>query len=329
MSEQTTVLVVDDERDIQNFLRFALQKIGYRIFLASDGHEAIRMANAHKPDLIILDIMMPNLNGFETCDYFKSQIEFREIPIIFMSALGALEDKIKAYKCGASDYLTKPVDVITVAARVKSILQIKKLENSTRKEIDEVSTIINPFDYRHLYERLDIELEKSRKGKIPLSLIYLDVDYMKIINSEYGYRDGDHVVRQMSDYAFKEAGDRYLVITSNSDKLMVICPDTDEKKADLFASRLMHKIGEIYVPIEQDVSRSVSSRKVTASIGLVTWDKWELVSPQKILSLVEKALRKAKESGRSKKVQYQFFTKNVEFDEHPIDKIVEKDYKED
>jgi diguanylate cyclase (GGDEF)-like protein len=243
--------------------------------------------------------------------------------------MGALEDKIKAYKCGASDYLTKPVDVITVAARVKSILQIKQFENSTRREINAESIIINPFDYQHLYERLDIELEKSRKAKKPISVVFMDIDYMKIINSEYSYKDGDMVIKQVRDLVYKETADRYIPVSSNSDKFIIICPDTDEKKADLLAARLMHEVNEIYVPKEHDPSRSVSSRKVTASIGLVTWEKWEIVPADKILSLVERALQKAKETGRSKKVQHQFYTKTTEYGEHPIDKEKQKDFKEE
>ncbi len=125
-----TILIVDDNRDNRNLLRVILEKHGYELFEAADGQEALEIAMTHDLDLILLDIVMPIKDGYETCEILKNQDETSDIPIIFLSAKGNAQDKIKGLMLGASDYITKPFNKAEVVARVKTHLHIHGLSRS-------------------------------------------------------------------------------------------------------------------------------------------------------------------------------------------------------
>jgi len=322
--DKSYILVVDDEKDIQNFIRFKLQKIGYNVFIAQNGQEAIEKVKKIRPDLILLDILMPVMDGFKTCEYIKNHKEFKHIPIIFVSALGDIRDKALAYGYGADDYLTKPIDIITMAARVKSILETQKLRDKIRRQTDKKAITNNLFDYQHLFERLETELEHSRRKSKPLSIIYLDIDYMKIINSKYGLKKGDLVIKIVKEIVYDKLFDIAIILSSNIDKLFIILPNISENKIHVIADDILEKIKQIVLPFDIMINGDMKLTKITASLGIVTWDKIEGVSSEKLLSLVEKALKSAKNEGRGKKVQYQFYSKPSRDGKHVIDKKIVK-----
>ena len=119
------ILLVDDEPDILEFLTYNLKKEGYTVFNASNGREALTIAKKEKPQLIILDIMMPDMDGYEVCRHLKADPEMTKIPVIFISALGMAEQKIEAFRMGAVDYITKPFQAEEVLARVNTHVQLK------------------------------------------------------------------------------------------------------------------------------------------------------------------------------------------------------------
>ncbi len=323
-SKEAIILVVDDDKDIQNFIKFKLQKIGYNVFTAPNGYEAIEKVKKIRPDLILLDILMPVMDGFKTCEYLKSNDKFKHIPIVFVSALSDIKNKAVAYNYGADDYLTKPIDIITMAARVKSILETQKLRNKIRRQTDKKAITDNLFDYQHLFERLETELEHCRKESKPLSIIYLDIDYMKIINSKYGFKKGDLVIKEVKEIVYGKLSDIAIILYSNIDKLFIILPNIGENKVHVIADDILEKIKKIVLPFDIVINEDMKLTEITASLGIVTWDKIEGVSSEKLLSLVEEALKSAKNEGRGKKVQYQFYSKPTQNGKHAIDKKIVK-----
>jgi len=319
-----TILVVDDERDIQNFFRFKLQKIGYDVVVAQNGYEAIEKVKKFRPDLILMDIMMPVMDGLKATEHLKKHKDYNSIPIIIVSAIGDIKGKAAAYKYGANDYLTKPVDIITMAARVKSILETERLRNKLEKLADKKAITDNLFDYQHLYERIEIDIEKCRKAKKPLSLLYFDIDYLKMINAENGFAAGDFVIRTVRDIIYKEIEENGTVLTSNSDKFLVILPLVTESKVQVFAKHILKRIEQVVLPFDFSIKENVKITGISVSIGSVTWDKVEKVTSEKLISLAETALKNAKEEGRGKNVQYQFYSKPTPGGTHVIDKKIIK-----
>lgn len=323
-SKKAIILVVDDEKDIQNFFRFKLQKIGYEVVVAQNGFEAIEKVKKFRPDLILMDIMMPVMDGLKATENLKKHKEFKNIPIIIVSAITDVKGKAAAYTFGADDYLTKPVDIITMAARVKSILETQKLRTQLDRIADRKAITDNLFDYQHLFERVETELIYCNKNEKPLSLIYIDIDYMKMINTVNGYKAGDFVIRKIKEIVYNEINEVGIIIHSNSDKLLIILPSVYEDKVLMFVKQIINQIEQIAVPFDFTVKQIIPTTGISISSGIVTWDKVEKVTSEKLLSLVETALKNAKDEGRGKNVQYQFYSKPLKNGTHVIDKKVIK-----
>jgi diguanylate cyclase (GGDEF)-like protein len=248
--------------------------------------------------------------------------------------LGDINNKAKAYKCGADDYLAKPLDIITLAARTKAILETRWLKDQLRELTDSKAISDNLFDYKHLFERLVIELEYCRKRSLPFSMIYLDVDYMKMISMKFDLKTGDKVLWQVQDAIYQKIKGSGVIINSNSDKMIILLPGVNESKVHVLLDDILERIRQISLPIPEEKlialesmpGRSRSLTRVTLSLGIVTWDKTESVPARKMLSLVEQALKQAKDQGRDRKVQFQFYSKPTSDGEHKIDKTVVKEY---
>ena len=132
--EKSTILIVDDNPTNVELLSDFLENSGYNLLIAEEGHAALELAANEQPDLILLDIMMPGLDGFETCRRLKADRATKEIPVIFSTALTDTEDKVKAFAIGAADYITKPFEFAEILARIETHLSIRKLQKSLLKQ---------------------------------------------------------------------------------------------------------------------------------------------------------------------------------------------------
>jgi signal transduction histidine kinase len=137
-TSKTTVLIVDDSRRNQHALSLILKQAGYRIRTASNGPQALESIQAVLPDLILLDILMPNMNGYQVCKHLKADEQTRGVPIIFISALNETENKVKAFTVGGVDYITKPFQIEEVLARVKTHISLRELQKQLKTQLDEV-----------------------------------------------------------------------------------------------------------------------------------------------------------------------------------------------
>jgi two-component system cell cycle response regulator len=316
-------------------IKSSLNKIGYRnIITADDGKETIEKVKKHMPDLILLDLQIPEMDGFKTCEYIKKIDRFADTPVIVISDLVDIKNKIMAYECGADDFLAKPLDVITLCARTKATLQTSRLKEQVERLTSLKSITDNLFDYKHIFERLVAGLELSRRGSLPFSVVYIDVDYLKMINMEYGWEIGDSVIKRVREILYQVIGKNGTVLSSNSDKFLLILPGIDEDKVHVMTDDILEQVRKIPLPAEFKRKVAFESMpgkqqvltRVTLSIGIVTWDKTEGLPSDKFLDLVEKALEKAQNEGRDKKVQFQFYSEQKPGLDLKIDKTERKDY---
>ena len=149
------ILIVDDDPASVNVLIKYLQSAGFRTLAAPGGERALRQLKLAQPDLILLDVLMPGIDGFETCCRLKEQEAFRDIPVIFMTALSDTVDKVKGFEVGAVDYITKPLQHEEVLARINAHLTIRKLQQQLRE---------HPFSSRPLRSRLRGRLDPRRRS---------------------------------------------------------------------------------------------------------------------------------------------------------------------
>jgi PleD family two-component response regulator len=194
------ILVVDDEEHIRKIVRFQLEKAGYTVETAEDGVEALKAIEAAPPDLVLLDLMMPNMDGYEVCRRLKSNYQTNHIPIIMVTAKADLENKLQGFEDGANDYIAKPFAITELLVRVKNVLQWSQLQRQA-----------NPLTGLPGNVAIEKEIERRIAGGGDFVFMYADIDHFKAFNDYYGYRRGDDAIRLTAEIiveAVKQAGDK-------------------------------------------------------------------------------------------------------------------------
>ncbi len=177
------ILAVDDEPHILQILKFTLEKAGYKVSTASDGEEALERIPQIKPHLVILDVMMPKVDGYEVCRKMREDFQMNQIPVIMLTARGDLPEKVKGLEGGANDYLIKPYSNEELLLRVKNVLEW----NIKQKEA-------NPLTGLPGNTAIERELGSRINQKKPFAFLYIDIDNFKGFNDYYGYQKGDEII---------------------------------------------------------------------------------------------------------------------------------------
>jgi len=215
------VLIVDDHPQNLQVLGNMLKANGYKPAAAQDGTIALAFVQKTHPDLILLDIMMPGIDGLEVCKQLKQQELTRKIPVIFITALSDTRDKLKAFKAGGVDYITKPFVQEEVIARIKVHIALKKaLEKLEQMSITDEMTGV--FNRRFAYDILTKQIEIAKREQSNFVLCYIDIDNLKKINDTYNHTEGDFLINTVvnslnkviraSDYLFRMGGDEFLLL---------------------------------------------------------------------------------------------------------------------
>ena len=228
---QAKILVVDDEEKNVKLMEAILLPRGYEIVKAYNGEEALQQVAKQMPDLILLDVMMPIMNGFEVCKKLKDDPETRLIPIVIMTALGELEDRVRGIEAGADDFLTKPVNRDELLARIQTSLRLKE---AVQKKVDKLkgaqeylAKFVPQSVMRQLEESPEAELKRTDQD---MSALFVDVS---------GYTKLSEDMRQTADFMVEKYFSRYLdvihahggdVTETSGDGLMVVFPGTDPRE---------------------------------------------------------------------------------------------------
>jgi diguanylate cyclase (GGDEF)-like protein len=296
---RNTVLIVDDNRVNITFLDKILLKNGYDTISANCGREALEIIDKKKPDLILLDVIMPEMDGFEVCKRLKSSDGCNEIPVIFLTAKTTAEDLVRGFDVGAADYMTKPFRKEELLVRVRTQITMKKMQNElleqnvllTRLARTDPLTGVN--NRRYFIEALEQEFARSRRYEDPLSLMIIDVDFFKSINDLYGHDTGDRVLKTLCDMGRNVFRKTDLFARIGGEEFGVILPHADQSRCIEVAERYLKKITGLSVKSEKgDVS-------FTVSIGVASLDK-ETAEMENLLKKADKALYLAKENGKNR-----------------------------
>src|SRR5262245_47876982 len=174
-----TILIVDDEEANLYALRVILESKGYRCIEAAGGQEALDVAPAANPDVVLLDIHMPELDGYEVCRRLKADPRTREIPIVFLTARYRDHEEIaRGLEAGAHDYVTKPFSAAELMARVGVMVRIRRAENEAR-QASLTDSLTGLWNRRYLHQRLEEEMSRSERHGSPLACVMLDLDHFK------------------------------------------------------------------------------------------------------------------------------------------------------
>jgi len=294
-TNKSTILVVDDLRTNALGLKKILEA-DWDIKMAMNGEQALSMAvEKPVPDIILLDIKMPGMDGHEVCKRLKQSPETRDIPVVFITALDDQKEEAYGLGLGAVDYIIKPVNAPIVKARIKNHIALQQARNELTLKNEELEQLAirdkltGLYNRRKLDESFAVEVSRAERYGRPLSVILLDIDRFKAVNDTHGHPVGDAVL--------VETAERLLTALRTSDvpgrwggeEFLIICPETPLDTALQLAERLRH---------DYEVRDFPAAGRLTASFGVAAHHKGLLAND--ILLSVDQALYRAKNDGRNR-----------------------------
>lgn len=306
-SKQKTILVVDDVPVNIQLLNTYLSSEGYNVITATDGAESIDQVHAHTPDLILLDVMMPKMNGFEVCKYLKAQESTRFIPVIMVTALNEIEDKVKGIDSGADDFISKPFNKLELLARVRSLLRIKYLHDELQEKVillqkakEELRQLAitdgltGLYNYRYFKEQLQQELNRARRHELHVSVIMIDIDHFKHYNDTNGHPAGDTVLKAIGMLLKDNIRKIDVAVRYGGEEFALVLIETNKKAAEIVAEKIRKLVEEHSFEFEANQPL----RKITISSGVATFPDDD-ADFDGLVSTADKRLYLAKQAGRN------------------------------
>ena len=294
VEKKNSLLLVDDENTNLKVLTHILGST-YTIYTAPNGSSAVEKANEYLPDLILLDILMPEMDGYQTILELKKNDVTRKIPVIFITGLNSDEDEEKGLSLEAADYITKPFNAVLVKLRVRNQIQIVN-QMRTIEKLSLQDQLTNLPNRRSFDERLNMEWRQSIREQTPISILMIDVDKFKNLNDTYGHPQGDIVLQKIADIipaSFKRAGD--FAARWGGEEFVVLLPNTHLHGALEIAEKIRADIADTRVSLTGGLSA-----QVTVSVGVNTQEPTVNSNINEFVSSVDKALYAAKDAGRNK-----------------------------
>jgi two-component system cell cycle response regulator len=306
----TRILVVDDVPDNVEILHARLASRGYQVVTATNGEEALARVAEEPPHLILLDVMMPGMDGHEVARRIKSDESLPFIPIILVTALTEADDVVQGLESGADDHISKPFNFRELEARVRSMLRIKRLQDELdqkNRELEEVNHRLKKlsitdgltelFNHRHVHELLHDEFERTLRSDDPISVAMIDLDRFKQVNDTYGHPTGDVILYETARIIRDTAREIDMVGRYGGEEFIAILPGTGEDAAAAFAERVRRAV-------EENVFRDGATEvRMTMSAGVASFPDTGTDSPEALLKHADQALYQAKGGGRNRVVR--------------------------
>ena len=296
MVKQGRVLIVDDERFNINVL-VELLRPDYVTMVAKNGKQALKLARSDTPpDLILLDIMMPGMDGYEVCRRLRQEPLTENIPIIFVTALDEVESEEKGLELGAVDYIVKPISPLLVKLRVKNHIRLKQ-QNDLLRNLATLDGLTGIPNRRRFDQYLEQEWQRSMRSGTFLSMVMMDIDFFKRYNDHYGHGAGDGCLRRVAralSGAVLRAVD--LVARYGGEEFVCLLPDIDAGAAVVIGEKLRKAVADLGIPHEY----SQAAAYVTISLGVATMIPRREETSLALLEQADQNLYRAKEQGRNR-----------------------------
>lgn len=295
MAKRAHVLIVDDEPSSVDALVETLAA-HYDVSTASSGEQAIRMCELQPPDLVLLDIVMPRVDGYEVCSRLKNSDETRMIPVLFVTARHSVEDQIRGLNAGAIDFLTKPVHEGVVLARVKAHVALKQQADFMREQAltDPLTGVANR---RAFEERIASEWGRCRRSRLPIAMIMIDLDHFKQYNDSYGHVAGDRCLVQVATalkLGIRRGAD--LFCRFGGEEFAALMPESALAPAIDRARQLARSVNQLKIPH----LHSAAANRVTVSCGVAALIPGADNEPHDLVRQADAMLYAAKRDGRNR-----------------------------
>jgi diguanylate cyclase (GGDEF)-like protein len=290
------ILVVDDAMENIQILHHALRE-EHEVLFALDGEQALQIAREQQPDLILLDAVMPGMDGYAVVAALRSSPRLQDIPVIFVTALSQPEDETRALEGGAVDFISKPFNVAVVRARVRSQLTIKRQADAMR-ELSMTDGLTGVANRRNFNDTVDAEWRRCARAGLPLSVIMIDIDHFKLYNDHYGHQAGDACL-QLVSAAMKRCATRPqdMLARYGGEEFILLLPHEGADGTEVVANRIWEEVRKLAIPH----AASLSAPHVTISMGLATAQPpLEGNDPSPLIRIADNNLYRAKQTGRNR-----------------------------
>lgn len=298
------ILVADDEPINRSLIQRRLEREGYRVYTAENGREAVEITRETLPDLVILDVMMPEMDGLEACRLIKEDETTHDLPVIFLSARDETEMKVSGLTLGANDYISKPFKAEELLARVSVAIRLKRERDQLRASAEEarasaeiaheqamtdaLTGLLNRYGLQRALQR---EQSEARRYHRPLSCLLIDLDNFKTINDTYGHAAGDTALQQIANILTKAVRGSDMVFRHGGEEFLVLLPETNLEGAAALAEK-------IRIAAEAQLFGGGHIFPMTLSAGVASLS--ELESGHDMIARADMALYNAKARGRNR-----------------------------
>jgi diguanylate cyclase (GGDEF)-like protein len=293
--ERPLVLVVDDDLPCREGMEELLRD-RYELAFACDGEQAVLVARERLPDLIVMDIAMPGLNGVGAFEELGNDGKTAEIPVIFVSALGDEKISARCLNQGAADYMAKPASAAELLARIDRTLRDVR-ERRTLRALAQTDALTGLPNFGALSARLDQELKRAARYGNPLGTVMIDIDHLKQLNDSHGHEVGNRAIAAVARYLRDNLRETDFAARFGGDEFVVLLPHQTATESAVFAERIRAGVGQIRAVIELMGSR------LTVSAGVACyWPERGDFSAAQLLQVADQALYDAKRAGRDRVV---------------------------
>jgi two-component system, cell cycle response regulator len=299
------VLIADDDQLSRDYVATLLRKHGIEVEFAEDGPKALAAARDLDLDLVLLDIMMPGIDGLDCCRLIKGITQEEFLPVVLLTAKGDAESRVTGLRIGADDYVAKPFDERELMARVTNLLRIKRMHdniNEARTRLEQLAVqdeLTGLFNYRYLHTRLNEEFKRSERYRDPLACVMLDIDHFKRVNDRYGHDAGDTVLREVSARIRKAVREIDVVTRYGGEEFLLVLPSTNFSGALSVADRVWRAIGG------EPFQLGTNNERISVSLGVAVFPSRDIKTKDQLIKAADKALYQAKGDGRDRICVYQ------------------------
>lgn len=300
LGRRQRILIVEDVRLNAEILLNVLQD-EYDLSVASNGLEALAMVKEQMPDLILLDIVMPEMDGYAVCAELQGNPSTRDIPILFLTALEGDKNEAYGIELGAMDYIRKPFNVPVMKAKIRNHLELKRYKDILKRDsrVDGLTRIPNRRRFDEAYAE---ECSRATRNRTPLAVLMMDLDLFKAYNDTYGHLQGDDVLKLVAKTLYntlQRPGD--LIARWGGEEFVALLPQTALEGAVQVAERLRLAVYDLQIPHEA----SSFDQVLTISVGVAASLEGDRCAHDVLLERADKSLYCAKSSGRNRTVAFQ------------------------
>jgi len=298
--EPPLVLLVEDNESDAELVRHFLKDLPLRIERLANGADAVELCQTGRVDLMLLDILLPGLNGFEVCRQVKGSEKGKDLPIVVITCLEDMDSRLKCIELQTDDFLVKPIVGRELQARVKILLEKKKKLDMLRSHYEEalnsavVDWLTGLYNHGYFKKFLDLEIKKSLRQRYPVTLIMIDIDNFKAVNDAYGHPTGDVILQELAQVVRKAVREVDLVARYGGDEFAVVLPYSDGHGA----LRVAHRIDEAIKTYGLSPQASARKTRLTVSMGVAGYPE-DAVHVDGLIHSADQKLYTAKTRGKN------------------------------